>query len=49
MAKKTVSSKRTETKHVKVIRMIKSEKTGDYRIKENIIDKDEVKNFLGSK
>jgi len=48
MAKKVVATLKTSTgKEVaKVIRMVKSPKTGAYTFKESIIPNDQVKDFL---
>ncbi|MEI6765377.1 MAG: DUF4295 domain-containing protein [Bacteroidota bacterium] len=47
MAKKTVASLQTTTKaFAKVIRMVKSPKTGAYVFKESIVPNDAVKEFL---
>jgi hypothetical protein len=47
MAKKTVASLQTTTKaFAKVIRMVKSPKTGAYIFKESIVPNDAVKEFL---
>jgi len=48
MAKKTVAGYRDiKNKNVtKVIRMVKSTKTGSYKFKESIIDSDKVNEFL---
>lgn len=47
MAKKTVSSQRSEIKHVKIIKMFKSSKTGSYRFSEEIMDKEKADEKLG--
>lgn len=51
MAKKVVATLRTSSgkDFAKVIRMVRSEKTGAYTFKENIIANDLVKDFLGKK
>ena len=50
MAKKVVASLQTAGKDfAKVIRMVKSPKTGAYTFKENIIPNDRVKEFLAKK
>ncbi|GAB1405750.1 MAG: DUF4295 domain-containing protein [Lentimicrobiaceae bacterium] len=51
MAKKVVATLRTATgkNFAKVIRMVRSEKTGAYTFKENIIPNDQVKEFLAKK
>lgn len=50
MAKKVVASLQTAGKDfAKVIRMVKSPKTGAYMFKENIIPTDQVKEFLAKK
>ena len=50
MAKKVVASLQSSSKDfAKVIRMIKSPKTGAYSFKENIVPSDKVKEFLASK
>ncbi len=48
MAKKTVATLRTSSgkDFAKVIRMIKSPKTGAYTFKETIVPNDQVKEFL---
>lgn len=50
MAKKTVASlqKGGGKNHTKVIKMVKSEKTGAYIFKEEIIEKDKVKEFFAN-
>jgi hypothetical protein len=49
MAKKVVATLKTSTgkDFVKIIKMVKSPKTGAYTFKENIIPNDQVKEFLG--
>ncbi|MDT8393992.1 MAG: DUF4295 domain-containing protein [Bacteroidales bacterium] len=50
MAKKVVASLQSSSKDIaKVIRMVKSPKTGAYSFKENIIPSDKVKEFLAKK
>lgn len=50
MAKKVVATLQTSGKDfAKVIRMIKSPKTGSYVFKEDIIPNDQVKGFLAKK
>jgi hypothetical protein len=51
MAKKVVAAMKTTTGNdfAKVIRMVKSPKTGAYTFKEDIIPKDQVKEFLEKK
>ena len=49
MAKKAVATLREKgagKHHTKVIKMVKSEKTGAYSFKEEIIHNDDVKNFF---
>lgn len=48
MAKKTVASlqKGGGKNHTKVIKMIKSEKTGFYSFKEEIVENNKVKDFF---
>ena len=47
MAKKVVASLQSSSKDfAKVIKMVKSPKTGAYSFKENIIPSDKVKEFL---
>ena len=48
MAKKTVASLQTGggKQHTKVIKMIKSEKTGSYSLKEEIVHNDKVKEWF---
>jgi len=47
MAKKVVASLQSSSKDfAKVIKMVKSPKTGAYTFKENIIPSDKVKEFL---
>lgn len=50
MAKKTVASLRDKSAKgfVKVIKSIRSEKTGAYTFKEEMVPEDEVKEFLKS-
>ncbi|MGE5383511.1 MAG: DUF4295 domain-containing protein [Omnitrophica WOR_2 bacterium] len=51
MAKKVVATLRTSSgkDYAKVIRMVKSEKTGAYTFKETIVPNDQVKDFLTKK
>lgn len=50
MAKKVVASLQTSGKDfAKVIKMVKSPKTGAFVFKENIIPTDQVKDFLAKK
>ena len=50
MAKKVVASLQSSGKDfAKVIRMVKSPKSGAYAFKENIIPTDKVKEFLAKK
>lgn len=51
MAKKVVATLRTSSgkDYAKVIRMVRSEKTGAYAFKENIVPNDQVKDFLAKK
>lgn len=51
MAKKVVASLRTQTgkDFAKVIRAVKSKKTGAYSFREKIMPNDEVKDFLSKK
>lgn len=51
MAKKVVASMQTKTgkDFAKVIRMVKSPKTGAYSFKEEIVPNDQVKEFLAKK
>ncbi len=51
MAKKTVATlqKGASKSNTKVVRMIKSEKTGAYSFKEEIIPADKVKEYLKNK
>jgi hypothetical protein len=51
MAKKVVASMKTTTgkDFAKVIRMVKSPKTGAYSFKEDIVPNDQVKEFLSKK
>lgn len=51
MAKKVVATLRTTSgkDYAKVIRMVKSEKTGAYSFKETILPNDQVKDFLSKK
>lgn len=50
MAKKTVASlqKGGGKNHTKVVKMVKSEKTGAYIFKEEIIENDKVKGFFAN-
>lgn len=51
MAKKVVATLRTSTgkDFAKVIRMVKSPKTGAYAFRETIVPNEQVKDFLGEK
>ncbi|MDY0104231.1 MAG: DUF4295 domain-containing protein [Lentimicrobium sp.] len=51
MAKKVVATLRTTSgkDFAKVIRMVRSPKTGAYAFKENIVPNDQVKEFLSKK
>ncbi len=51
MAKKVVASFKASTgkDFTKVIRMLRSPKTGAYMFKENIVPNDQVKDFLSAK
>ncbi len=51
MAKKTVASlqKGGGKNHTKVIKMVKSEKTGSYIFKEEIVANDKVNDFFAKK
>ena len=50
MAKKTVASLQTAGKNLtKVIKMVKSEKTGAYAFKESIVTKEKVDDFFNKK
>jgi len=51
MAKKVVATLRTTSgkDYAKVIRMVRSPKTGAYTFKENIIPNDQIKDFLAKK
>jgi hypothetical protein len=51
MAKKVVASMKTTTgkDFAKVIRMVKSPKTGAYTFKEEIIPNDQIKDYLAKK
>ncbi|HLO91799.1 MAG: DUF4295 domain-containing protein [Chloroflexota bacterium] len=51
MAKKVVATLRTSSgkDFAKVIRMVRSEKTGAYSFKETIVPNDSVKDFLSKK
>ncbi|KAF5037275.1 hypothetical protein DSECCO2_566320 [anaerobic digester metagenome] len=51
MAKKVVATLRTSSgkDFAKVIRIVRSEKTGAYTFKENIVANDQVKDFLAKK
>jgi hypothetical protein len=50
MAKKVVASLQSSSKDfAKVIRMVKSPKSGAYMFKENIVPTDRVKDFLAKK
>ncbi len=51
MAKKTVATLRTSTgkDFAKVIRMVRSPKTGAYAFEEKIVPNDQVKDYLAKK
>jgi len=51
MAKKVVAAMKTTTgkDFARVIRMVKSPKTGAYTFKEDIVPNDQVKDFLAKK
>ena len=51
MAKKVVASMKTATgkDFAKVVRMVKSPKTGAYTFKEDIIPNDQIKNYFTKK
>ena len=50
MAKKVVASLQTQGKnYAKVIKMVRSPKTGAYTFKENILHVEDVKNYLAKK
>jgi hypothetical protein len=50
MAKKVVASLQTQGKNYsKVIKMVKSPKTGAYTFKENILHVEDVKSYLAKK
>jgi len=51
MAKKTVATLRTGQgkDFTKVIKMVKSEKTGAYQFREEIVHKDHIKDFFAEK
>jgi hypothetical protein len=50
MAKKVVATLQTQGKEfARVIRMVKSPKTGAYSFKETIVPNDQVKSLLGNK
>ncbi|MCF8379175.1 MAG: DUF4295 domain-containing protein [Bacteroidales bacterium] len=50
MAKKVVATLQTAGKnYAKVIKMVKSPKTGAYSFKENVVHMEEVKNYLEKK
>jgi hypothetical protein len=51
MAKKVVASlqKGGGKEHTKVIKMVKSEKSGSYTFKEEIVHNDKVKDFFAKK
>lgn len=49
MAKKVVASLQTGKNYAKVIRMMKSPKSGAYSFKENILHVEEIKSFLAKK
>jgi hypothetical protein len=46
MAKKVVAGLKKATTLVKVIRPVKSDKTGKYKFREDIVDKENVQEFL---
>ncbi len=48
MAKKVVAGMKKATGAVKVIKPVKSEKSGKYRFKEEVISKDLLSDFLKS-
>ena len=50
MAKKVVASLQTQGKnYAKVIKMVRSPKTGAYTFKENVLHVEDVKNYLAKK
>ncbi|MCZ2442809.1 MAG: DUF4295 domain-containing protein [Flavobacteriales bacterium] len=51
MAKKVVATLRTGTgkDFTKVIKMVRSEKTGAYQFKEDVVHKEQIKDFFASK
>jgi hypothetical protein len=50
MAKKVVATLQTGTKnYTKVIKMVKSEKTGNYAFREEVIHNDDIKAWFGKK
>ena len=51
MAKKVVASlqKGGGKEHTKVIKMVKSDKSGSYAFREEIVHNDHIKDFLSSK
>ncbi len=50
MAKKTVATLQKDKKNlVKAIKMVKSEKSGAYTFKEEIMPSEDVKNFFAAK
>ena len=50
MAKKVVATLQTQGKnYAKVIKMVKSPKTGAYTFKENVLHVEDVKNYLAKK
>jgi len=50
MAKKVVATLQTAGKnYAKVIKMVRSPKTGAYTFKENVLHVEEVKNYLAKK
>lgn len=51
MAKKVVATLKTDTGkgHAKVIKMVKSPKTGAYAFEEDIVDTDKVKEYFAKK
>lgn len=48
MAKKVVAGMKKATGVVKVIKPVKSEKTGKYRFKEEVVPKEAVNDFIKS-
>lgn len=50
MAKKVVATLQTGTKnYTKVIKMVKSPKTGSYAFKEEVVHNDQIKTWFASK